>query len=77
MRCAYCRGAGGMLASSPVWAIAAAVALFLDTQRAEWTRLVGGAVVHPIALMIPKIVGRTGRNAEGNPLGGLAAASAF
>lgn len=77
MRAAYCSGAAGMLASALVWAAAAAVAAFVDMERAVWTLLVGGALIHPLAVVISRLAGRAGRHARDNPLGGLAAASTF
>lgn len=75
MRAAYCSGAAGMLASALVWAAAAVIAALVDVQRGVWTLLLGGALIHPLAVLVSRLAGRSGRHARDNPLGGLAAAS--
>jgi len=75
MRFAYCNGAVGMLASSLAWACAAVVAFKGTPERAVWTLFVGGMLIHPVGVVIAKILGRPGNHSKGNPLGSLAWAS--
>lgn len=77
MRTAYYAGAPGMLTSGLVWLIAAAVAMHLDVGRAIWTLFIGGMLIHPVSLVLCKLLGRSGKHTAGNPLGSLAMATTF
>ena len=75
MRRGYFGGAAGMGASALVWLAAAVVALRGMPQQAVWTLLVGGMFIHPIGMLVARMLGRSGAHTKGNPLGLLAGAS--
>jgi len=77
MRRGYCSGAPGILASALAWSVAAGVAALMSTQGAIWTLLVGGALIHPVGLVLCRVFGAPGAHSRGNPLGQLAGASTF
>ena len=73
MRHAWFGGAPGMIVSASVWAVAGAVASGggADFPRAMWTLFIGGMAIHPLAMLLAKLLGRPG-GAKGNPLERLA-----
>ncbi|GAB3383704.1 DUF7010 family protein [Lysobacter fragariae] len=77
MRFAYYGGAPGVLTSATVWLVAALVSLQVSPERAIWTLFVGGMLIHPVAVLLTKAIGRPGNHRRGNPLGSLALASTF
>lgn len=77
MRRAYFRGATGVAASSLAWLGAACVALRGRPDTAMWTLLVAGVFIHPVAMLLSKLAGRSGAHSKGNPLGLLAGGSTF
>ncbi|MCC6072143.1 DUF7010 family protein [Massilia sp. GCM10020059] len=77
MRTAYYGGAPGVLCSGLVWLAAGMVALQLSAAQAVWTLLVGGMFIHPAAVMLNKVLGRSGKHNPSNPFGSLAMASTF
>lgn len=77
MRSAYYSGAPGILASALAWCAAGAVALLASPQRAVWALLIGGALIHPIGLLLCRLLGAAARHSRSNPLGQLAGASTF
>ena len=77
MRHGYFSGAAGILASALAWTAAAATAALVSPQKATWVLLVGGALIHPVGLLICRLLGAAGSHAKGNPLGLLAGASTF
>ncbi len=77
MRHGYFSGAAGILASALAWTAAAATAALVSPQKAIWVLLAGGSLIHPVGLLICRLLGAPGRHAKGNPLGLLAGASTF
>ena len=77
MRTAYLGGAPGVLVSGLVWAGAACVALWLSPPRAVWALFVGGVFIHPLSVVLVRLLGRSGTHAQGNPLAPLAMATTF
>lgn len=77
MRTAYLDGAPGVLVSGLVWAVAACIAAWVSPQRAMWALFVGGMFIHPVAVVLTRLLGSCGRHAAGNPLGALAMATTF
>lgn len=77
MRRAYFSGAPGILASGLAWAVAAGIAIFVSPERAIWALLVGGALVHPVGLVLCRLFGAVASHSKGNPFGQLAGASTF
>ncbi len=75
MRNAYFGGAAGMLASSIAWLCAAIATIQASPQQAVWVLFIGGMLIHPVGVMIAKLLGRSGNHAKDNPLGSLAWAS--
>jgi len=75
MRRAYLDGAPGMLTSAAVWCAAGVVALCMSPGRALWTLFIGAAFIHPVSVLLAKLLGRTGKHSQGNPLGQLAGAT--
>lgn len=75
MRFAYYGGAAGMLASSIAWLCAAIATIQASPQQAVWVLFIGGMLIHPVGVMIAKLLGRSGNHAKGNPLASLAWAS--
>ena len=75
MRTAYLGGVPGLFVSGTVWASAGIVCLMRSPQAAVWALYVGGALIHPVAGLVTRLLGRSGRHAAGNPLGTLALAT--
>jgi len=71
MRHAYFSGAPGVLVSGLVWLAAGAVALKSSNQHAVLTLLFGGALIHPLSLVVTRLLGRSGAHTAGNLLGRL------
>ena len=77
MRSGYMDGGAGALVSGLVWAVAAYVAAWISPERAVWALFVGGMFIHPLAVLLVKLLGRPGRHKDGNPLAPLAMATTF
>lgn len=75
MRESYCSGGAGILASGLAWSVAAGVAISGPTQSAVWALLIGGALIHPVSVLLCKMLGARGDHTKGNPLAQLAASS--
>lgn len=75
MRLAYYDGAPGILVSGLVWLTAALVCHLLGIHKAVWTLLIGGALIHPISLIVTKALGRSAKTGKANALNQLAMAS--
>lgn len=75
MRAGYMDGAPGVLVSGTVWAIAGCVAAWVSPERAVWALFIGGALIHPVSVLLTRLLGRSGRHVQGNPLGPLAMAT--
>lgn len=77
LRRGYYSGAAGILASALAWSAAAGTAAMVSPEKAMWVLLVGGALIHPVGLVMCRLLGASGSHAKGNPLGLLAGASTF
>ncbi len=75
MRLAYLGGVPGVLVSGLVWAVACCVATWVSPERAIWALFIGGVFIHPLSVVLVRLLGRTGRHARDNPLGALAMAT--
>lgn len=75
MRHAHFDGAPGILVSGLVWVAAALVCYQLGISKAVWTLLIGGALIHPISLLVTKAMGRSASTSKTNALNQLAIAS--
>jgi hypothetical protein len=72
MRHGYFGGAPGVLASALAWCAAGVVAITMSPQHAVLALFVGGMFIHPVGMLIAKLLGRPGTHTRGNPLGALA-----
>ena len=72
MRVAYLHGYPGVLVSGLAWLVAALVALYVSPEKAVWTLLIGGVLIHPVSILLNKVLGNSGTHAQGNLLGRLA-----
>jgi hypothetical protein len=77
MRLAYYGGAPGVLTSAMVWLAAGIVSVLASPERAVWALFIGGVLIHPLAVLLNKAIGRPGRHTPGNPFATLALASTF
>ena len=77
MRRGYLSGAPGVLVSGLVWLIAAVVAALHSERAAVLALLLGGAAIYPLAVVLTKLLGSSGKHSTGNALGGLAAEGTF
>lgn len=77
MRNAYYSGAPGILASALAWSAAAATVALTSPQRAIWALLIGGALIHPVGVLLCRLFGASAKHSKVNPLGQLAGASTF
>jgi hypothetical protein len=75
MRQGYLDGGPGILASSLAWFAAAAVAWRLSPEQGVWALFIGGMAIHPVGILISKLLGARGGHDKANPLAGLALAS--
>jgi hypothetical protein len=75
MRHAYYDGAPGILVSGLVWITAALVCYQLGINKAVWTLLIGGALIHPMGIIVTKALGRPAKTNKSNALNQLAMAS--
>ena len=75
MRHAYYDGAPGILVSGIVWLAAAVVGHQLGTSKGVWTLLIGGALIHPMGIIVTMAAGRPARTGKNNALNQLAMAS--
>jgi hypothetical protein len=77
MRDGYCSGAPGVFASALAWVSAGAVALLDSPKHAVIALFIGGMFIHPLGMLIAKMLGRRGSHTRGNPLGVLALEGTF
>lgn len=77
MRRGYLSGAPGVLVSGLVWLVAGVVAALHSERAAVVALLLGGAVIHPLAVVLTKLLGHSGKHSAGNALGGLAGEITF
>jgi len=71
LRQVYWRGGPGVLVSGSAWLAAGAVALAGTPQQTVLTLFVGGMLIHPIGVLLCKLLGRRGAHTRGNPLAPL------
>jgi hypothetical protein len=72
MRRAFVGGATGLCASACMWIAAGIVSLAATPRQAMFALLIGGMFIHPLAIVLAKLLGRSGAPAKGNPLARLA-----
>ena len=72
MRRGYLLGAPGVLVSGLVWLAAGGVAVLVSDRAAVLALLAGGALIHPLGVLVERALGRSGAHTAGNPLARLA-----
>ena len=72
MRRGYANGSVGIIVSGLMWLISAIVMYQYSANQAVWTLLIGGMLIHPVSVLLYKIIGLSGNHTKGNPLGNLA-----
>jgi hypothetical protein len=72
MRAAYVCGAPGMFVSALAWLAAGLVALRVSAAFSVLVLFVGGMFIHPMATVLCKLLGASGKHSSTNPLGGMA-----
>lgn len=72
MRYGYAGGAAGMFASAMAWCVAGLVALNGTPKQAVVALFIGGMLIHPVGVLLTKLLRRPGAHAKGNPLATLA-----
>lgn len=72
MRYGYAGGAPGMFASAMAWCAAGTMALHGTPNQAIATLFVGGMMIHPVGVLLTKLLRRPGAHAKGNPCATLA-----
>jgi len=72
MNYSYFGGATGVFASGIVWCIAGFTALLHSNNVSMLTLFFGGMLIHPIGMLLSKILKRSGKHKPENPLGKLA-----
>lgn len=77
MRKAYLCGAPGVLVSGMVWLIAGLVALNISQLAGVYALLVGGVLIHPLSVLLTKMLGSPGVHDANNPMGRLAVEGTF
>lgn len=77
MRLGYYDGAPGMLTSATVRLVAGCVSIWATPYKAIWALFIGGALIHPVSVLLTKLLGRSGKHSPGNPFAALAMATTF
>ncbi|SDM43515.1 hypothetical protein SAMN05421813_11235 [Daejeonella rubra] len=68
----YANGSIGIIVSGLIWLISAIISFQYSDKQAVWTLLIGGMFIHPVGVLLSKIIGLSGTHTKGNPLGNLA-----
>ena len=57
LRRSYYSGAPGILASALAWSVAAGTAALVSPESAIWILLIGGALIHPVGVVLCRLFG--------------------
>ena len=68
----YANGSIGIIVSGFIWLISAFISYQYSPKQAIWTLLIGGIFIHPVGMLLSKVIGLSGTHTKGNPLGNLA-----
>jgi hypothetical protein len=68
----YLNGSVGIVVSGFMWLIASIVSNYYTARHGVWVLIIGGALIHPISIVINKLIGLKGEHSNNNALGGLA-----
>lgn len=77
MRTSYYGGGPGAFASGIIWIIAGVTALISSREISVMIFFFGGMLIHPIGILLSKLLGRSGKHKKENPLSVLALESTF
>ena len=77
MRHAYYGGGPGVLISGIVWLSSGLIAYFGSATTSMIVFFIGGMLIHPIGILISKLLKRSGKHRKGNPLAILSMESTF
>ncbi|PCJ95371.1 MAG: hypothetical protein COA50_09200 [Flavobacteriaceae bacterium] len=77
MRNAYYGGGPGVFTSGIVWLSAGIVALLSTKQTSVLVFFFGGMLIHPMGILLSKILKRSGKHKKENPLSNLSLESTF
>lgn len=77
MRISYFGGGPGVLASGVVWLASGVTAILFTEKTSVLVFFFGGMFIHPIGILLSKLLKRTGQHKKGNPLSTLALESTF
>lgn len=72
MRKYYAGGATGVLVSGVVWLLCAIASTLYPPKQTMWVLLIGGALIHPVSILLGKLMGIKDKQPSGNPLARLA-----
>jgi len=72
MRKGYANGSIGIIVSGLIWLISATISYQQSPKQAVWTLLIGGMFIHPVGMLLSKVIGLRGTHTKGNQLGNLA-----
>lgn len=72
MRIGYYAGGTGALVSGLIWIAAGLIALHATQKLSILVFFFGGMLIHPLGVVLDKLLKRTGTHQKGNPLGALA-----
>ncbi len=77
MRANYKSGSVGVIVSGCMWLISAIVANQYSPKQAVLALIVGGMLIHPLSILVYKILGTSGSHSKNNPLGSLGMEGTF
>lgn len=77
MRKSYFGGGPGAFASGLVWVTSGITALISTNQTSVLIFFFGGMLIHPLGILLSKVLNRSGKHKKGNPLSNLALESTF
>tara|TARA_R110000737_G_scaffold321356_1_gene333296 strand:- start:49 stop:588 length:540 start_codon:yes stop_codon:yes gene_type:complete len=72
MRIAYLGGGTGILVSGVVWLISGLAGIYLTKETSVLTFFIGGMLIYPLGVFSAKLLNRSGKHQENNPLAKLA-----
>lgn len=68
----YGNGSIGIIVSGFIWLLCAAIAYQNPPKQVVWILLIGGMLIHPLSILLNKVIGLNGKHEKGNPLRNLA-----
>lgn len=68
----YANGSIGIIVSGLIWLISATISYQYSDEQAVWVLLIGGMFIHPVSVVLSKLIGLNGTHTKGNQLGKLA-----